>query len=415
MHLERIRSTIAFFFAATLLLALTGCAHAGEITRRSGVAELAHLKQYYEVPGFKIGGAYQLGDPGSYELGGQGGATLESLGAGPLRTAYIAVGTPQRNTRGEIINAIIISPYYAGDASHSYNFWYQAQAGNDFAQGQVVGPGLLIDTNKYYVVFLDSLGLWGASKPSGGLGPKFPSYSYFDYVQANYRLLKDHLKVAKIKLATGFSMGAVQSYIWALLHPEMVEAIMPISGASTIKNDAVARWLFQLMTAAMQSDPVWQNTRGDYYHLPKESHPNQGLMFGWSVLAQSGFGYDMRIGQGWTAVKPEVFYWDPQGDQNSGLETPAQDYDVNDLLYRNQAGDGYDINEDLNRISANTLIIHVANDQWLRLIQAQKTAEAIQGARLISFESPMAHYGGFTAPNVMKAEIEAWFKEIGLK
>ena len=34
----------------------------------------------------------------------------------------------------------------------------------------MVGPGLVIDTNKYYVVFLDSLGLWGTSKPSEGLG-----------------------------------------------------------------------------------------------------------------------------------------------------------------------------------------------------------------------------------------------------
>lgn len=415
MQLDRMRFYRAILCSAVLLLVCAACASAGDITRRSGVAELAHLKQYYEVPGFRIGGSYKLGDTASYSLGGQGGVTLESLGAGPLRTSYIAVGVPQRDSRGQITNAIIISPYYAGDASHSYNFWYQGQAGNDFAQGAVVGPGLLIDTDKYYVVFLDALGLWGASKPSGGLGPRFPAYNYFDYVQANYRLLKDHLKVARIKLAMGFSMGAMQSYVWGLLHPEMVEAIMPISGASTIKNDAVARWMFQLMTAAMQSDPVWQSTKGDYYHLPKSGHPNQGLMFGWSLLAQSGFGYDMRVRQGWQAVEPEVFYWNPQRGQNSGLEIPAQDYDVNDLLYRNQAGDGYDIHDDLSRIQAKTLIIHVANDQWLRLIQAQKTAAAIRDARLLSFESPMAHYGGFTAPNVMKPEIEAWFKEIGLQ
>jgi homoserine O-acetyltransferase len=415
VQLKRMKLISAFFLAVVLLFALSACVRAEEITRLSGVAELAHLKNYYEVPGFKIGGSYSLGEPASYELGGQGGLTLESHGAGPLRTAYIAVGTPQRNANGEIVNAVIISPYYAGDASYSYYFWYQGQAGNDFAQGPVVGPGLLIDTEKYYVVFLDALGLWGASKPSDGLGINFPVYNYFDYVQANYRLLKDHLKVAKIKLAMGFSMGAMQSYVWALLHPEMVEAIMPISGASTIKNDAVARWMFQLMTAAMKSDPVWRDTEGDYYHLPKESHPNQGLMFGWSLLAQSGFGYDMRIKQGWPAVKPEVFYWNPQGDQNAGLLTPAQDYDVNDLLYRNKAGNTYDIHADLSRISARTLIIHVANDQWLRLIQAEKSADAIQGARLISFESPMAHYGGFTAPNVMKAEIQAWLREIGLK
>ena len=36
--------------------------------------------------------------------GGQGGTTLESLGFGPLKTAYIDMGTPIRNEKGEIVN-----------------------------------------------------------------------------------------------------------------------------------------------------------------------------------------------------------------------------------------------------------------------------------------------------------------------
>src|SRR5258705_6640204 len=36
---------------------------------------------------------------------------------------------------------------------------------------------------------VDPLGTWGASKPSDGLGIKFPQYSYFDMVQRARRLL----------------------------------------------------------------------------------------------------------------------------------------------------------------------------------------------------------------------------------
>ena len=36
-----------------------------------------------------------------------------------------------------------------------------------------------------------------------------------------------------------------------------------------------------MMTAGMQSDPAWRDTKGNYYHLAKEKHPNQGMMFGW--------------------------------------------------------------------------------------------------------------------------------------
>ena len=91
----------------------------------------------------------------------------------------------------------MLSSYYSGDATNSYFFWYSGQPGNKFSKGAVVGPGELIDTDKYYVIFLDALGLWGTSKPSDGLGLKFPQYSYYDYVQANYRLLKDELGVGK--------------------------------------------------------------------------------------------------------------------------------------------------------------------------------------------------------------------------
>ena len=47
---------------------------------------------------------------------------------------------------------------------------------------------------------VDPLGTWGASKPSDGLGIKIPQYSYFDMVQANYRLLRDKLNVARVAL-----------------------------------------------------------------------------------------------------------------------------------------------------------------------------------------------------------------------
>lgn len=396
-----------------VFLVLDFSAQAASLTRSSGVEALDSLKQYYSVPNFKIGGTYEPGKEASYEFGGTGGVTLESLGSAPLRTAYIAVGTPKKDAGGKIINAVIISSYYSGDATYMYDFWYEGQKGNGFSKGAVVGPGKLIDTNRYYVVFLDALGLWGTSKPSDGLGMKFPKYNYQDYVQTNYRLLKDHLKVGKVKLATGVSMGAIQSYVWAVLHPDYVEAILPIGGITY--SDPVSTWLFTLMTAGMQSDPAWQDTKGNYYHLPKEKHPNQGMMFGWSILNQTGLTFDLRIQQGMDVVKKEIFYWDPKGDQGVSLLGKAKDFDVNDLLYRNQTSDGFDIRSQLPGVKAKTLIIHVKNDQWLRYVLAEENARKIPGARLEGFESPLAHYAVFQAPNVLPERIKGFFKEIGME
>jgi homoserine acetyltransferase len=410
------RSSWLVVSAAVLAVVLVG-SHVGRsadpITATSGVPELASLKKFHSIPNFAIGGEYEIGNEAAYESGGKGGVTLESLGHKPLQVAYIDVGTPQKDTNGKIINAVIISTYYSGDATFGYFYWYDGQKGNEFSQGAVVGPGKLIDTNKFYVVFLDALGLWGASKPSDGLGLDFPRYSYFDYVQANYRLLKDKLGIGKVKLATGVSMGGAQSYLWAVMHPDFVEAIMPIGGFSAM--DPVTRWMFRLMSAAMQSDPAWRDTEGDYYALPKDQHPNKGMMFGWSILGQTGLSFDLRAKQPWDAVKKEVFFWEPKDDEGSNLVPKAKDFDVNDLLLRNMAGDPYNINDHLQRIKAKTLILHVKNDQWLRYIMAEETAKKIVGAKLVGFENPFAHYAIFRAPNILKDEVTAFFKEIGMQ
>ena len=283
--------------------------------------------------------------------------------------------------------------------------------GRLLCKGPVVGPGQLIDTNKWYVIFVDALGLWGASKPSDGLGMKFPNYSIFDMVQANYRLLKDKLGVSKVKLATGVSMGAIQSYAWAVLHPDYVEGIMPVGGMTA--GDPIPRWLFQNMSAAMKSDPVWQKTKGNYYDLPKDQHPNRGMMFGWSILKQSGLAFDFRNTQPWDVVKKEVFYWEPNGDEGVKLQKEAKNFDVNDLLFRNKAASAdYNVNPYLDKIKAKTLIIHVKNDQWLRYQMAEKAAKAIKGAKLIGFESPLAHSASFCAPNMVKVDVVDFLKTL---
>jgi len=258
------------FSLLILFVGITVASAEPPFTRRSSQPQHDALKQYYEIPNFRLGGKYDLNDSSKWENGGKGGTTLESLGAGKLRTAYIAIGTPRRDSAGEIINAVIINSYYSGDSTDMYEQWVKGTA---LSGGEpVIGPGRPIDTDRYYVVMVDPLGTWGASKPSDGLGIKFPQYSYFDMVQANYRLIHDYLKVGHAALITGVSMGGTQTYVWGVMHPDFMGALMPIGGTTqSDAQDPVGNWTFQLMTAAIEADPVWQSTKGDYYNLPKES------------------------------------------------------------------------------------------------------------------------------------------------
>jgi len=396
---------------AFAIFCVTGHAEAASLTRSADVASLASLKSYHAIPNFRIGGTYNLDDETSYDFGGEGGTTLESLGQPPLEIGYIAVGKPKKNAGGEIVNAVVINCHYSGGSTSMYNFWYDGQPGNDFSQGAVVGPGKLIDTNEYFVVFVDALGLWGTAKPSSGLGLKFPQYSNFDLVQASYRVLRDELNVAEVQLVTGVSMGGTQTYTWGVLHPDYAKAIMPIGGTTQSDGeDPVQAWLFQLMTAAMKSDPVWRETKGDYYHLPKAKHPNRGVAFGWSILGHTGFTFDFRASQPWDQLKQEVFYWDPKGDEAAVQMKKAEAFDAIDLIYRNNAGSVFNINKELHRITARTLVIHVKTDLWLNYQLAEAAAARIDGARLLGISSPIAHYAVFQAPNILSTDIKAFME-----
>jgi homoserine acetyltransferase len=404
---------LALMLAAVLPgAALAQAANKFPLTPSSGTMELDHLKQYYEIPNFRIGGKYKLdADPQTWRDGGEGGTTLESLGVKPLRVAYIAVGTPKRNEKGEIVNAVIVNTFYSGDATNMYNFWYEGQPGNGFSGGAIVGPGRVIDTNRYYVVFLDALGLWGTSKPSDGLGRKFPAYSYFDMVQSNYRLLRDHLRIAQVEVATGVSMGATQSWVWGVMYSPsgFVKAIMPIGGTTASDGaDPVGAWTFLLAQAAIESDPMWRKTNGNYYDLPVEQHPKRGLQFMWSRLQLTGFSFPVRTATPWPQLEREVFHWEPKGNQSAAWIARVKNEDPVDFWYRNDAGFNYNIDKDLHRIKARTLVVHIETDKWLLIENARRAAKAVDGAVFASFADPTAHYAVFKAPNVLKDTIKAF-------
>jgi homoserine acetyltransferase len=187
---------------------------------------------------------------------------------------------------------------------------------------------------------------------------------------------------------------------------------MPIGGATASDgSDPVGQWTFRLAQAAIESDPNWRATNGDYYHLPKEKHPNKGMQFMWSTLQLTGLTFPVRSATPWKNLQREVFYWEPKGDETAAFIGRVQSEDAIDYWYRNNAGFNHNINDELKRIQARTLVVHVENDQWLMVENARKAAAAVPGAQIAVLSDPGAHYGGFRAPNVLKDTIGAFIED----
>jgi len=69
--------------------------------------------------------------------------------------------------------------------------------------GELFGPGQPLDASRYFVILPDGIGTGKSSKPSDGLRMAFPRYNYDDMVEAQYRLVTEHLGVRRLRLALG--------------------------------------------------------------------------------------------------------------------------------------------------------------------------------------------------------------------
>src|SRR3954449_12166892 len=84
-----------------------------------------------------------------------------------LSLHYTTVGTPVKNSAGQVTNAVIIMH---GTGGSGRGFLSQTFG------GQLFGAGQLLDATRYFIILPDDIGHGKSSKPSDGLHMKFPRY-----------------------------------------------------------------------------------------------------------------------------------------------------------------------------------------------------------------------------------------------
>jgi homoserine O-acetyltransferase/O-succinyltransferase len=103
-----------------------------------------------------------------------------------------------------------------------------------------IGPGRALDPARYFVICPGQLGNGFSSSPSNADGP-FPDVLIGDDVVAQHRLVTEGFGIERLELVLGFSMGAQQSYEWAVRFPGVVARLAAIAGtARTTPHCALA-------------------------------------------------------------------------------------------------------------------------------------------------------------------------------
>jgi homoserine O-acetyltransferase/O-succinyltransferase len=115
----------------------------------------------------------------------------------------------------------------------------------------LIGPGAVLDPTRYFIVVPDMFS--NGLSSSAADDRDFPSVvTIGDNVAAQHRLLTERFGVERIEAAYGFSMGAIQSYHWASMFPELVERAIVVCGSArtAIHNKVFLSGLLRTLEAA---------------------------------------------------------------------------------------------------------------------------------------------------------------------
>src|SRR6266568_1850278 len=117
-------------------------------------------------------------------------------------------------------NAILF-PNFLGGSPEALEVW--------------IGQGRPLDPDKYFIILPGHFGLPPTTSPSNTAPPfnqgAFPAVHIADDVIAQHRLLTEQFGIQELQLVLGWSVGALQTYEWAVRFPNMVKRMASIAGA----------------------------------------------------------------------------------------------------------------------------------------------------------------------------------------
>jgi homoserine O-acetyltransferase len=255
-----------------------------------------------------------------------------------LKLHYTTLGSPVRNAKGQVTNAVLILHGTSGDG---HQFLSPHFAGVLFV------PGGLLDPQKYFIILPDDIGHGKSSKPSDGMHARFPQYRYADMVAAEYALVTDGLNINHLRLIMGTSMGCMHAFMWGEAWPDFMDALMPLACLPTAIAGRNRLWRAMIIDAN-KHDPAWMG--GDYKEEPREALRTLIDIY----LIAGGAPLQMQK----TMPTPD------SADKylSDALQAYFKKFDANDMLYAIASSRDYDPSGSLGRITAPLMWVNSGDD-----------------------------------------------------
>jgi homoserine O-acetyltransferase/O-succinyltransferase len=307
-----------------------------------------------------------------------------------LRLHYRTLGKPENDAHGQTRNAVLIMHGTTGSGAQFIR--------PEFA-GELFGKDQPLDATRFFIVLPDGIGHGKSSKPSDGMHAKFPRYGYIDMVEAQYHLLTEGLGVKHARMVMGTSMGGMHTWLWGELHPDFMDALMPLASLPTQISGRNRGWR-RLIIDAIRNDPDWH--AGDYTAQPPSLRTAAQMLWFMSsnpVLRQKEAptltGTDQAL--------------------NKFVDNYIKTDDANDVLYAVEASHDYDPGPNLEKIRVPLLAINSADDlinpPELGILEREIKRMPKGHAVIIPLSDKTRGHGSHTVAALWKDELMKLLKE----
>lgn len=297
-------------------------------------------------------------------------------------------------------NAILITTWYSG----THQIWADAY----------VGPGHALDPDRYFIVCVNQIG-GGLSTSPHNTGDdaismsRFPKIRIADDVRAQERLLREHFGIDRLALVVGGSMGAQQTYEWAVRFPAKVLRAAAIAG--TAKNTPHDFLFTETLNEQIWSDAGWAG--GEY---ASAAEVEDGLKRHAHLWGTMGFSTEFWKQEKWAALgfaSREQFL-------TGFLEPYFTAMDPNDLLtmaWKWQRGDvsrhtAGDLAAALDRVTAKVFVMPISEDMFFPVRDCAAEQALIAGSELRVIDDVHGHLGLFAVDPGFIPQVDRHLSEL---
>ncbi len=260
----------------------------------------------------------------------------------------------------------------------------------------LIGPGLAIDTDRFFVVCANVVGgCMGTTGPAEidpetgkPFGLSFPLVTIKDMVRAQAMLL-DTLGIDKVLCVIGGSMGGMQVLQWAASYPERVISAIPMATAANHSAQNIA--FHEVGRQAIMADPNW---KGGAYQL-EDTQPSKGLAvarMAAHITYLSETALQRKFGRNLQNRNAISFGFGPDFQIESYLHhqgmTFVDRFDANSYLYITRAMDYFDLAADYGGVLAEAFrgsktrfcIVSFTSDWLFPTVENKYIAHALNAA-----------------------------------